>query len=116
MSYREYAVVRGDVWLHNAPNFNADSQVRVLRKGTHVHVYGQKNGMYDVGAHQYVSKKYIHIYKNAGSVPVEKSSSAHPAIPSAPQKYDWLIGAGAGFLFLIIIKDAVGKKKKKRRG
>lgn len=51
--------VTGDVWLHNAPNFDVSSEIRILRKGEEYWVYGEKNGMYDLGQHEYASKKYI---------------------------------------------------------
>lgn len=52
--------VTGDVWLHSTPDFTAASRVRVLKQGERYKVYGEKNGMYNVGG-TYVSKKYIKI-------------------------------------------------------
>lgn len=52
--------VTGDVWLHKTPDFKEDSRIRVLKKGEKYRVYGEVNGMYNLG-NSYVSKKYIKI-------------------------------------------------------
>ncbi|MFD9628686.1 peptidoglycan-binding protein, partial [Peribacillus muralis] len=51
----------GDVWLHNKADFSKSTQVRILKKGEKVKVYGEKNGLYSIGSNAYVSKKYIKI-------------------------------------------------------
>jgi peptidoglycan LD-endopeptidase CwlK len=54
--------VTGDVWLHSKPDFKESTRVRVLKKGEKYRVYGEVNGMYNLG-NSYVSKKYIKILK-----------------------------------------------------
>lgn len=49
----------GDVWVHNKADFKASTQVYVLEKNKSVRIYGEKNGMYNIGTNAYVSKKYI---------------------------------------------------------
>jgi N-acetylmuramoyl-L-alanine amidase len=53
--------VVSDVWLHNKPDTDDSSRVRVLKQGERYKVYGEKNGMYDLGGGYFASKKYIKI-------------------------------------------------------
>lgn len=61
--------VTGDVWLHKGANLDDSSRVRILKQGEQYKMYGESNGMYNLGGGLYVSKKYIEVVGNIPVVP-----------------------------------------------
>lgn len=61
VNYTPYKVgtTTADLWLHNAPNTDPSSRVRVLPKGSAWKVWGTNNGMAVVGDNQFVSPNYL---------------------------------------------------------
>lgn len=69
--------VISDVWLHSAPDFNVSSRIRVLKKGERYKYYGEKNGMYNLGAYQWASKKYLKIVTSGTSGTTSTSTTQY---------------------------------------
>lgn len=61
VNYAPYKVgtTTSDLWLHNAPNTDVGSRVRILPAGSAWKVWGTNNGMAVVGDNQFVSPNFL---------------------------------------------------------